>query len=53
MRQQIAALLQIAGITFGAAAGFTVSVGLGLAVLAVGLLGMGVALELEPRDERG
>lgn len=46
MRQQIAAVLQVAGIAFGTAAGFTVSVGLGLAVLSVGLVAFGIALEM-------
>lgn len=45
MRQQIAAVLQVIGIAVGAAAGFTVSLGLGLAVLAVGMVAFGVALE--------
>lgn len=45
MRQQIAAVLQASGIAVGAAAGFTVSLGLGLAVLAAGLVAFGVAVE--------
>lgn len=37
-------LLEAAGIACGAAAGFTVTVGLGLAVLAVGLVLFGLAV---------
>jgi hypothetical protein len=46
MRQKVAAVLQVAGIAAGVAAGLTVSIGLALAVAAVGLLALGVALEL-------
>lgn len=46
MRQKIAAVLQLAGLAFGVAAGLTVSIGLGFAVAAVGFLALGVALEL-------
>ena len=45
MRQKLAACLQVAGIAAGVAAGLTISVGLGLAVLCVGLLVLGVAVE--------
>lgn len=45
MRQVIAAVLQAAGLVLGTAAGFTVSVGLGLAVAAAGLVAFGVAVE--------
>lgn len=44
-RSQIAAALQAAGIIAGAAAGFTVDVAVGLAVLAVGLILFGLAVE--------
>ena len=46
MREKVAAGLQVAGIVAGVAAGLTVSVGLGLAVAAAGLLALGVAMEL-------
>jgi hypothetical protein len=46
MRQKVAAALQAAGIAAGVAAGLTVSLGLGLAIAAVGLLAVGVAMEL-------
>lgn len=44
-RSHIAAVLEAAGVAAGAAAGFTVDVALGLAVLAVGLVLFGLALE--------
>lgn len=45
MREIVATTLQAAGVACGAAAGFTVSVGLGLAVMAVGLVAFGLAVE--------
>lgn len=45
MRQQIAAALQVAGISILAAAGFSVSVALGLAVTGTGLVAFGLAVE--------
>ena len=45
MRDVVASALQVLGIAAGTAAGFTVSVGLGLAVAAVGLIVLGVAVE--------
>lgn len=45
MRENVAAVLQVAGICFGVAAGATVSVGLGLAVAAVGCILFGLAVE--------
>lgn len=45
MRQKIAAGLQVAGIAAGVAAGWTVSVGLGLAVACVGMVLLGVSME--------
>lgn len=45
MRQKVAAGLQIAGIVAAVAAALTVSVGLALAVLAAGLILLGVAVE--------
>lgn len=44
-RDVTAALLQSAGILSGAAAGWLVSAALGLAVLAAGLVALGVAVE--------
>lgn len=43
-KQSAETVLEAAGILCGAAAGFTVAVGLGLAVLAVGLILFGLAL---------
>ena len=45
MRQNLAAVLQVAGIGAGVAAGWTVSAGLGLAVAWVGLVLFGHAVE--------
>lgn len=45
MRQQIAAALQVAGLAVLSAAGFSVSVALGLAVAGAGLVAFGVAVE--------
>lgn len=44
-RQVVAAVLQVAGIAAGVAAGWTVAAGLGLAVACVGLIVLGVAVE--------
>lgn len=45
MRQKVAAVLEVAGIGAGVAAGFAVSVALGLLAACVGLLVIGVAVE--------
>lgn len=45
MRQKVALLLQILGVAAGVAAGFTVSPTAGLAVLCLGLLLFGLAVE--------
>ena len=44
-RQTIATVLQGSGVAFGALAGATISVGLAFAVLAVGLILFGLAVE--------
>lgn len=45
MREKIATILEAAGVAAGTAAGLTVSAGLGLAVLALGLILFGLAVE--------
>lgn len=45
MRKQIAAALEIAGITACAAAGFVVSTALGLAIAGVGCIVLGLSIE--------
>lgn len=45
MRERVATVLQAAGVSAGVAAGFTVSATLGLAVLCVGLILFGLAVE--------
>lgn len=45
MRKLVAAALQAVGLSVCAAAGFTIGTGLGLAVLGVGLVMFGVAVE--------
>lgn len=45
MREKIATALEAAGVLAGTAAGFTVSAGAGLGVLAVGLVLFGLAVE--------
>lgn len=45
MREKVATVLEGAGVLAGAAAGFTVSVTAGLAVLCVGLIVFGLAVE--------
>lgn len=45
MRERVATVLQAAGVTAGTVSGFTVSDTAGFAVLAVGLLLFGLAVE--------
>lgn len=45
MRQKLATALEACGVLCGVGAGLTVSVGLGLAVAAVGLILFGLAVE--------
>ena len=47
MRQNVATALQVAGIGCGVAAGLTVALWLGLAIACVGLVALGVAVELK------
>lgn len=45
MRERVATVLEAAGVTTCAAAGFSVSVTVGLAILGVGLVLFGLAVE--------